>query len=72
MPQITIQLQHANKLDFLDLIKKGEYKVRLGVPFWLINSKGVIEPKNYITNENTTFNDLKEWFDRKQILTIKP
>ena len=70
----TITLVHANKRDFLELVTskpKPEYKVRLGVPYWLFNHKGEIEEKNYITNENTTFDKLKELFLREQILTIK-
>ena len=74
MPQITIQLEHANKTNFVEVAEmKPEkvYKVRLGVPYWLYNSKGDIEPVNYITNVNTSFDELKIYFERKQILTIK-
>lgn len=72
--KITLELEHANKRDFAELITsdpKPEYKVRIGVPYWLFNHKGEIEQKNYITNENTTFSKLNEYFSRKQILTIK-
>lgn len=72
--KITIELEHAKKQDFATLVRskpKKEYVVRIGVPFWLFNSKGEIEPKNYITNESTTFFQLNQWFSNKQILTIK-
>jgi len=71
--KVELELEHASKKDFANVInsRKKEYQVRLGVPFWLINSKGEIEKRNYITNESTTFSKLNEWFNSKQILTIK-
>ena len=69
--KITITLEPATKRDFIELVKPGEYKVRLGVPYWLYNSKGIIEHKNYITNHNTSFKQLADYFAREQILTIK-
>lgn len=72
--KITIQLELAKKTDFVELVKSGkkpEYKIRLGVPYWLLNSKGIIEHKTYITNNNTSFKQLANYFARQQILTIK-
>ena len=72
--KLTITLEPANKRDFIELVKSGvkpEYKVRLGVPYWLYNSKGIVEHKNYITNHNTSFKQLADYFAREQILTIK-
>ena len=72
--EVKTKLEHAKKTDFAELTTshpKPEYKVRLGVPYWLINSKGVIEHKNYITNHNTSFKQLADYFARQQILTIK-
>lgn len=72
--KITIELEHAKKTDFVELVSSApekEYRVRLGVPYWLYNSKGVIEPKNYITDHRTTFKQLSDYFVRNQILTIK-
>lgn len=72
--RVTINLEHARKSDFVRLSSSHpvkEYKIRLGVPYWLINSKGIIEHNNYITNENTTFKQLADYFARQQILTIK-
>lgn len=74
MPNITITLELANKMDFLELVTshpKPEYKIRIGVPYWLYNSKGIIEHKNYITSRNTSFKQLADYFARQQILTIK-
>lgn len=70
----VIVLEHARKADFVELVKSGkkpEYKIRLGVPYWLLNSKGILEHKNYITNDTTSFKQLAEYFTRQQILTIK-
>ena len=74
MIKITITLELANKRDFVDLVSLKpvkKYKIRIGVPYWLYNSKGEIEPNNYITSERTTFEELSNYFSRKQILTIK-
>mgnify|MGYP000224056246 CR=1 FL=1 len=72
--EVKIKLEHAKKTDFVELATshpKPEYRVRLGVPYWLINSKGIIEHNNYITNDNLTFKQLADYFARRQILTIK-
>ena len=72
--ELTITLEHAKKVDFVELVTshpKPEYKIRLGVPYWLLNSKGVIEHNNYITNDTTSFKQLADYFARQQILTIK-
>lgn len=71
--EISLKLRIAKKHDFLDVEDslpngKTKWKMRLGVPFWLINSKGNIENKNYILTENTDKFDFADWLNKEQVL----
>lgn len=73
---IRLKLKVAKSKDLLELdgYKKGGakvWKLRNGFPFWLINSKGKIENKNYILNEDTDPADIGNWLARQQILIPK-
>ena len=71
----NLNLIIAKKQDFLQVIKyKGNTKVWgiiHGVPYWMINSKGEIENRNYILDENTDLNKFAEYVLREQILITK-
>lgn len=74
---INLKLRKATKKDFVEfshMKKDGKgkvYKMRFGVPFWLINSKGEIEKCNYRTHENMSMDDFKEYLAHEQVLIIK-
>ncbi len=54
--------------------KKGKdaksWKMKHGIPYWLINSKGDIENANYILNENTDLEDFANYLNRQQVLIL--
>jgi hypothetical protein len=69
--EITLKL--GKSTDFIELDKYGEdnkriFKPRLGKPYWMFNSKGVIENKNYILDEHTDLQDFKIYLMKEQIL----
>lgn len=71
-----IKLRIAKKKDFLEVDKhyikngkkKTKWKLRVGVPFWMYNSKGEIENKNYIMHEDFDLDDLGIYLSKEQIL----
>lgn len=68
-----IQLRVAKQVDFLELDKyleggKKKWKARHGLPYWLINSKGVIENDCYVLDEHTNTSDFADWLVREQVL----
>jgi len=73
-----INLRIATKTDFLELEKytqkKGKrikkWKMITGFPYWLYNSKGKIENKNYILNENTDLSSFSDYLLRNQVLIL--
>jgi hypothetical protein len=69
--EITLKLGRA--ADFIELDKYGAnnkriFKPRLGKPYWMFNSKGVIENKNYILDEHSDLEDFKTYLNLEQIL----
>ena len=66
-----INLKKAVKEDFLEvermLGKKRIWKLAIGIPYWMINSKGIIENKNYRTTEATNLKDFGEYLQNGQI-----
>jgi len=70
--EVTIKLRQATSEDFfeVDYIKEGggkAWKLKTGQPYWMKNSKGVIENKNYRTTEATNLETLGDYVKRKQI-----
>ena len=68
-----IKLRIAVKADFLILDKyleggKKKWKLRFGLPYWLINSKGVIENDPYIIDEHTNTSDFGDFLQQKRVL----
>lgn len=74
-----IMLKIAKKQDFLEIDEyttqdgKGRksWKIIKGFPFWLINSKGQIENKNYILDKYTDLQTFSDWLVREQVLILK-
>lgn len=82
--KIEIELVKATKKDFVKYAgqvqattKQGlkhnvsKYVPRHGMPYWLINSKGNIEPVNYIFTENTDIETFKLYLLKEQVLILK-
>ena len=73
--KLTIKLRKATKKDFLELdgyTKKGKkYKVKIGVPYWLINSKGKIEKRSYRTTNEMDMKAFGDYLMREQVYIIK-
>lgn len=73
---IELRLRKATKKDFVEFShlkadKKGKvYKMKYGVPFWLINSKGEIERNNYRTHENMDVEEFKLLMIHEQVLVL--
>jgi len=63
----------AKKDDFLELERyleggKKKWKIRLGLPFWLIDSKGKIENDPYIIDEHTDLKEFGNWVSKERVL----
>lgn len=73
---IELRLRKATKKDFVEFShlkadKKGKvYKMKYGVPFWLLNSKGEIERNNYRTHENMDVEEFKLLMVHEQVLVL--
>ena len=70
--QVKIKLKEAVSKDFLevDYIKPEggkAWKMTIGIPYWMKNSKGDIENKNYRTTEATDLKEFGDYLKRKQI-----
>lgn len=67
-----VKLRLGKKTDFLELDKyegkKKVWKPRFGLPYWMINSKGKIENKPYILDEDTDLKEFSNYLVREQIL----
>lgn len=67
----------AKKTDFVEfshydkITKKRVFKIKHGVPFWLINSKGIIEDGSYRTHENMDIKSFQKYLLHEQVLIIK-
>lgn len=79
METIKLKLKIAKTADLITLdkyvMKKGKktkkWKTRTGFPYWIMNSKGKIENKNYILNEHTDMKYFSELLVREQIYIPK-
>lgn len=74
--KIKLELKVAQKQDLIEISGykpngRKKWKIRSGIPFWLINSKGEIENKNYILSEDTDTEDLGLWLLNEQVLIPK-
>jgi len=63
----------ALKSDFLELDKyldggKKSWKLRYGLPYWMINKDGQIENDCYILTENTDVQEFGMWLNLEQVL----
>lgn len=72
----TIELREATSKDFfeVDFIKPGggkAWKLKLGQPYWMKNSKGVVENKNYMITKATDIEELGDYVKRKQVFIPK-
>lgn len=70
--KIMINLKEAVSKDFLevDYMKPGggkAWKMIVGIPYWMKNSKGEIENKNYRTTNATDLKEFGDYLQRKQI-----
>ena len=73
--EIVLKLKIATMDDVLEVVgykpgKKGGKikKLRKGMPYWMINSKGKIENKNYVLTEATDSQDFGVYLLKEQIL----
>lgn len=73
--KVTIKLVKAKKVDFVELVKQGKnkktYKIKEGVPYWLINSKGKIEPQPYRSHAQMDSEEFSDFLMREQVLISK-
>lgn len=72
--EIKLIIAAPKDLIELDSYKKGggkKWKPRMGFPYWMFNSKGKIENKNYILDEHTDLKELADYLSREQILILK-
>jgi len=74
--EVKINLIEATKddilqLDFIYPSGKKKFKLRHGVPYWLLNSKGQLENKNYVISEHTDAKELGVYLSNKQIFIPK-
>lgn len=74
--KVEIKLKVAQKKDLIEIDGykkdgKKKWKLKTGIPFWLISSKGEIENKNYILSNETDKDDLAIWILKEQLLIPK-
>lgn len=73
----TIKLRKAKRKDFLefDKYKKDgktkKYKLKVGVPYWLINSKGKLEKYIYRTTNEMDMKSFGDYLIREQVFINK-
>lgn len=71
-----LKLRKATKKDFIEFShlkadKKGKvYKMKYGMPYWLLNSKGEIESCPYRTHENMDMQEFQIYMVHEQVLII--
>lgn len=73
---VKLNLKKATVKDFLEFDsykKSGKkvWKIKVGVPYWLISSKGKIEKHTYKTTENIDSDQFGDYLRRKQVLIYK-
>jgi hypothetical protein len=71
---IRLKLKVATSKDFIEFShfkadkKSRVFKMKVGHPFWCINSKGIIEEKNYCIKEDMDKDEFKILLMHEQIL----
>jgi|GEM_PF-2922646 len=71
---IKLKLKVATSKDFIEFShfkadkKSRVFKMKVGHPFWLINSKGIIEEKNYCIKEDMDKDEFKILLMHEQVL----
>ena len=71
---IRLKLKVATSKDFIQFShfkadkKSRVFKMKIGHPFWLINSKGIIEEKNYCIKEDMDKTEFKILLMHEQVL----
>ena len=71
---INLKLKVATSKDFIEFShfkadkKSRVFKMKVGHPFWCINSKGIIEEKNYCIKEDMDKDEFKILLMHEQIL----
>lgn len=76
---LTIEIKQAIPMDLMEIDyvsgkgdkRKKHYKLCVGIPYFLKNSKGVIENNPYRTTRATDLKSLKEYFKNEQVFIIK-
>ena len=72
--KIELKLKVAISKDFIEFShfkadkKSRVFKMKIGHPFWLINSKGIIEEKNYCIKEDMDKDEFKILLMHEQVL----
>jgi hypothetical protein len=72
--KIELKLKVATSKDFIEFShfkadkKSRVFKMKIGYPFWLINSNGIIEEKNYCIKEDMDKDEFKILLMREQVL----
>ncbi len=77
--EIELVIAQADDLKEVDYFKDLGYgapkqkvmKMSLGIPYWLINSKGEIEPKPYKTSENSDAKEIAFYLKEERLLIAK-
>lgn len=75
--KLKIKLKIATRDDVLEIDtvksnkKKVSWKLRLRTPYWMINSRGKIENKNYVISETTNAKEFGSYIKKKQILILE-
>ena len=71
---LKLKLKIAKQEDFIEFShfkadkKSRVFKMKLGHPFWCINSKGIIEEKNYCIKEHMDKDTFRLLLSNEQIL----
>ena len=72
--KIELKLKVATSKDFIEFShfkadkKSRVFKMKVGHPFWCINSKGIIEEKNYCIREDMDKTEFKILLMHEQVL----
>jgi uncharacterized FlgJ-related protein len=71
---LKLKLKIAKQEDFIEFShfkadkKSRVFKMKLGHPFWCINSKGIIEERNYCIKEDMDKDEFKILLMHEQVL----
>ncbi|PCH99421.1 MAG: hypothetical protein COB81_11210 [Flavobacteriaceae bacterium] len=51
--------------------KETNYKLKVGMPFWLMNCENIIEPVPYLMSYDRDQEEIKHWLDEGRIFISK-